>query len=329
MANPLTRSAMLAINATRLAHIPDPLDWLEQQAKTLLNVENYAVIIHDLDQGQDHYHVALKLAKPVRLNTIAKQFGQEPNVVEMWKGNTDNMWSYMTHQTTRAKAEKADYLPYLNDPKKSRWDSPETQAKGAHKIIPKKNSEIEQLAEQIIQGIVTKRDLLQPEMVQTYWKHMNLLDRALKVRNMSLVVAPPNCQTYYIQGASGTGKTSYARALADQKYPNDNAMASAGNDPLQDYLGEKCLIIDEFRPQDYPLPDLLALLDPYHRTRTHKSRYYNKGLATELILITSTITLDDVVRYYTDYTKEDPKQITRRIAKIIDLDEMLGSTAAQ
>lgn len=320
---------MLAINANRLADHKDPLDWLEKQTVLLPHVENYAIIIHDLDQGQDHYHVALKLAQPVRLNTIAKQYGQQPNVVEMWQGHIDNMWSYMTHQTKKAKAEKADYLPYLYDTSKSRWDSQETQEKAKHKTIANANNkkEVEVLAEQVILGNITKKDLLKHSMVMTYWKHKTLLDRALQVRSQSLVVDPPNCKTYYIQGASGTGKTSYARALADTNHPNDNAMASAGNDPLQDYLGEKCLIIDEFRPQDWQLPDLLSLLDPYHRQRTHKSRYYNKGLATELILITSVIPLDDVVDYYTAFTKEDPKQIRRRIAKVIDLDN-IGSSAA-
>lgn len=323
--NPTTRHAMLAINATRLEHHPDPLDWLEQQTKTLQHIQNYAVILHDLDTGQDHYHVAITLSQPMRLNTIAKTYGQEPNVVEMWSGHTDNMWSYMTHQTKKAKAEKADYLPYLYDTTKSRWDSEDTQEKAKHKIRLNDKKEVELLAEKVITGAITKKDLLKHDMVMTYWKHKTLLDRALQLRGQSLTVDPPNCQTYYIQGKSGTGKTSYARNLADTLYPNDNAMASAGNDPLQDYLGEKCLIIDEFRPTDWQLPDLLSLLDPYHRKRTHKSRYYNKGLATEMILITSVVSLDDVITHYTAYTNEDPKQIRRRINKVIDLD-ITGTT---
>lgn len=317
---------MLAINAGRLSEHKNPLDWLEQQTKTLKHVEEYGIILHDLDAGQDHYHVALKLTHPVRLTTIAKQYGQQTNIIEMWTGHLANMWSYLTHQTKTAKAEKADYLPYLHDTTKSRWGSDHTKQQATAKTITTTNNvQVQAIAEMIIKGMTTKKDLLSHDMVMTYWKHKTLLDRALQVRNQSLVVDPPNCVTYYIQGKSGSGKTSYARALADQKHPNDNSMASAGNDPLQDYLGEKCLIIDEFRPQDYQLQDLLALLDPYHRQRTHKSRYYNKPLATQLIIITSVMPLDDVIAYYTDYTKEDPKQIRRRIAKVIDMDTMIGS----
>lgn len=321
--NPTTRHAMLAINAERLNHLDDPLEWLEQQTQTLPHLDNYGIILHDLDVGGDHYHVAIKLTQPMRLKAIADTYGQQPNIVEMWTGQVDNMWSYLTHQTKKAKAEKADYTPYLHDTTKSRWDSTDTQEKARHKKIAKKtDNQVDLLAEQLILGTITKRELLQPDTVMTYWKNKTKLDRAMQVRTEALMVNPPNCKTYYIYGKSRTGKSSYARAIAEEKYPNQWAFASAGNDPLQDYMGEKCLILDDFRPQDYPLNQLLALIDPYHRNRTHKSRYYNKGLATELILITNVAPLEDVVDYYTAYTKEDPRQITARIHKTIDMNDL-------
>lgn len=325
--NPTTRHAMLAINAERLKHLDDPLEWLEQQTKKLPHLDHYGLILHDLDRGADHYHVAITLTQPMRVKAIAKAYGQQPNVVEMWTGHTDNMWSYLSHQTKKAKAEKADYTPYIDNPAKSRWDNDNTKSKAHHKDIAKTsstNKEVELLAEQIILGITTKRDLLHPDKVMTYWKNKTKLDRAIQVRTESLIVNPPNCKTYYIHGKSRSGKSSYARAIAEQRYPNQWAFASAGNDPLQDYMGEKCLILDDFRPQDYPLNHLLALIDPYHRNRTHKSRYYNKGLATELILITNVAPLQDVVDHYTAYTNEDPRQITARIAKTIDMDSLTG-----
>lgn len=325
--NPTTRHAMLAINAERLNPLKNPLEWLEQQTQTLPHLENYGIILHDLDTGGDHYHIALKLSQPMRVKAIADIYGQEPNIVEMWQGHIDNMWSYLTHQTKKAKAEKADYLPYLNNLNKSRWDSENTKAKATYKLIePKKDSKVDKLAEQIIKGEITKRDLLLHDNVMTYWKNKTKLDRAIQVRTESLIVDPPSCKTYYIYGESRSGKSSYARAIAEDKYPNQWAFASAGNDPLQDYMGEKCLILDDFRPQDYQLNHLLALIDPYHRNRTHKSRYYNKGLATELILITNVAPLEDVVAYYTDFTREDPRQITARIDKTINMNDLTITT---
>lgn len=325
--NPTTRHAMLAINAERLKAHDNPLDWLEQQTKSLQHIEDYAVILHDLDTGADHYHVAITLKQPMRIKAIAQAFGQQPNIVEMWTGHIQNMWSYLTHQTTKAKAEKADYLPYLYNTNKSRWSDPTLQEQAKHKrIVAGNKKEVDLLAEQIILGLITKRDLLRHEHVMTYWRNKTKLDRALQVRTESLIIDPPSCKTYYIHGKSRSGKSTYARALAENRYPNSWAFASAGNDPLQDYMGEKCLILDDFRPEDYQLNHLLALIDPYHRNRTHKSRYYNKGLATELILITNVAPLDDVVQYYTGHNREDPKQITARIDKVIDMDAMIGTT---
>lgn len=327
--NPPTRHAMLAINAEKLAHLDDPLDWLEKQTQTLPHLDNYGIILHDLDKAAPHYHVALKLTQPMRVKAIADTYGQQPNVVAMWKGIIENMWSYLTHQTKIAKAEKADYLPYLYDTTKSRWNSTDTQDKAQHKTIANKKSaaQVEQIAYKLLTGEMIKKDLLaNVDIAMVYLKNKTLFDRAIQVRSETLMLDPPNCKTYYIHGKSRSGKSSYARALAQEKYPDQWNFASAGNDPLQDYRGEKCLILDDFRPQDYPLNQLLALIDPYHRNRTHKSRYINKGLATELILITNVAPLEEVVDYYTAGTKEDPRQITARIHKTIDMDDLTITT---
>jgi hypothetical protein len=96
--------------------------------------------------------------------------------------------------------------------------------------------------------------------------------------------------------------------------------ASGANDPLQDYTGEKCMIFDDFRPSDYEWINLLALLDPNYRQRTHQSRYYNKPLATELIILTSVYNISDIADYYHALMPNEPMlQLYRRIGTIIDL----------
>jgi hypothetical protein len=301
----------------------DGLDWLENKAKQLGdNLENYGIIHHDLDTANIHYHVAVKTKQPVRLSAIAKNFEQSENLVKIWRRNEGNMWAYMTHQTKNAKAEKVDYTPYLYNPNKTRFDSEQTKQKCMYDTTKNQKSDkaiLEKICFAVIDGNITKKDLLAPELIKTYWQHKTKIDKAMQVRTESLRLNAPTCKTILITGDSGTGKTRYAIELAKQLYPKTWLMASAGNDPLQDYTGEKCIIFDDWRPQDYPLQDLLALLDPNYRQRTHKSRYYNKPLATELILITTNLTLDNIINYYTGYNNEDPKQIRRRIQKIITM----------
>ncbi len=61
------------------------------------------------------------------------------------------------------------------------------------------------------------------------------------------------------------------------------------------------------------------MLDPEYRNRTLKSRYYNKTLATELIILTSNMDLERVVEHYTMFSEEDPKQIRRRIQRLVTI----------
>lgn len=322
MATPLGRNYMLVITPE---HAGDGLDWLEQKTKQLGdNLENYGIIYHDLDTANLHYHIAIRLKQPARLSTIAKNYEQAENVVNLWRRNEGNLWAYLTHQTTNAKAEKVDYTHYLDDPSKTRFDSEITKEKCKYDPQKSKLSEqtkVEKLCEKILTGEIIEKQLLAPDLIKTYWKHKTKIDNALKLRVKSLRHNAPDCKTTLITGKSGTGKTTYATTLAKKTYPDKWLMASAGNDPLQDYTGENCIIFDDWRPQDYDLQDLLALLDPYYRNRTHKSRYFNKPLATELIIITTNLDIDAIISYYTAFNSEDPKQIRRRINTIVTMAE--------
>lgn len=322
MASPLGRNFMLVITAD---HVTGGLDMLENNTKKLdKNLEKYGIIHHDLDTGNDHYHIALKTTKPMRLSTIAKNYGQPENLVALWRRNEGNLWAYLTHQTNKAKAEKVDYTPYLDNHDKSRFDSDDTKNQCRYdttKSNKSENAKIEKICMQVLTGDILEKQLLAPDLIKTYWQHKTKIDKALQLRNKSLRYNAPICTTTLITGNSGTGKTRYATNLAKKKYPNHWAYASAGNDPLQDYNGEKCIIFDDWRPDEYKLPELLALLDPNYRQRTHKSRYYNKPLATELILITTNQTIYEIIDYYTAFNSEDPKQIRRRIQTIITMQD--------
>ena len=317
MASPLGRNYMLVLTEEFVTSLDDLVAKVQAIQE---NLTDWGVITHDLDAGTNHYHIALKFKNPIRLSTVAILMQQPENLVQLWRRNEGNMWAYMTHQTTQAKANKADYLPYLDDPQKSRWSSEETKDKARYKADKKQSenkAKLDKTIRQILLGETTVKDLLKPENIEYYHENYNKLTRAVQLRTQSLKYNPPRCTTIYIQGQSGTGKTNYATEIAKQMYPDSWAFASAGNDPLQDYTGEKCLILDDWRPTDYTLQDLLAMLDPNHRARTHRSRYYNKPLATEMIIITSNMTFADAVDYYTAYNSEDPVQLRRRVHKII------------
>ena len=290
------------------------LEQLAEKAEKIKNAK-YSIIMHDRDQGSNHYHITLEFDNPRTIQSVAKMLDIPPNFVQKWDKRTYNMYAYMLHDTTDAKNQKADYSDYINRPDKFQTNI-ENYAE-LSSPAPLAGRQLEQMIDDILLGELTRKQLLHPDLIKTYHKHQLKLDRAIKLRTESLKYNPPACSTMLISGQSGTGKTTKAYKLAVNLYPHSYTTASTPNDLLQDYTGEKCIIIDDFRPQDFPFIELLALLDPYHRQKTHRSRYYNRPLATELIIITSIYTIDQIIDHYAwNHPKEDMKQLRRRIQSL-------------
>lgn len=295
------------------------IDELEALCKKLVNAE-YAIMRHDKDIASDHYHIAIAYSSPRSVASIANALNMPANFVAKWDNRKNNLFSYLTHTTAEARAEKYHYDDYLDDATKCRANfnlkeliSRATVASGLSKV--------DEYAHAILDGKITKRELLNDENKHFYWNHKTKLDRAIDIRTQSLIYNPPKCSTILITGKPASGKTTLATRLARFLCGASVVFASGANDPLQDYTGEKCMIFDDFRPSDYEWINLLALLDPNYRQRTHQSRYYNKPLATELIILTSVYSIYDIEKYYHDLLPKEPmQQLFRRVGTVINLD---------
>ena len=55
----------------------------------------------------------------------------------------------------------------------------------------------------------------------------------------------------YIYGNSGTGKTTYAKMIAQEK-GYEIFTSSGTNDPFDGYKGEECVILDDLRGSVFP-----------------------------------------------------------------------------
>lgn len=127
----------------------------------------------------------------------------------------------------------------------------------------------------------------------------------------------------YISGTAGSGKTTFAKRWCE-KANMSYVVSSSGNDPMQDYKGQDVLIMDDFRPSDWRMADLLKLLDN-HTTSSVKSRYHNKYMCyCKLIIITSVIPLDRVwanLADKDDALKEPVNQLLRRVTMSADVSD--------
>ena len=93
-------------------------------------------------------------------------------------------------------------------------------------------------------------------------------------------------EVIWISGGAGTGKTSLARKCAE-KSNRPYFITGSSRDIFQNYSGEHTMIIDELRADMIKYPDLLRILDPFGSQVMAPSRYSDKPLACDLILITS------------------------------------------
>ena len=131
-------------------------------------------------------------------------------------------------------------------------------------------------------------------------------------------------EVIWISGKSGTGKTSLAKEYVE-KLKRPYFITGSSRDIFQNYSGEHTMIIDEFRGDMIKYPDLLRILDPFGSQVMAPSRYSDKPLACDLILITSPYTPVEFYQKLFIHTVEDSidsmEQLLRRITLTIEMDE--------
>ena len=116
----------------------------------------------------------------------------------------------------------------------------------------------------------------------------------------------------WLYGVAGVGKTRFAEyLLRNKKY----AILGSSRDYFQDYNGEHYIILNDLRPRDFNYSDLLRILDPYQHDKAAPSRYHDKKLNAEEIIITTPYSPDDFYKYiFVDDRRVDTvEQLLRRI----------------
>ena len=123
----------------------------------------------------------------------------------------------------------------------------------------------------------------------------------------------------YITGASGTGKSTYAQMICEEK-GYSCFVSSGSNDILDGYGGEDVIILDDLRADYIGVSDLLKLLDN-NTASTVKSRYKNKVLECKMIIITSVNTIEEFFHKALKGSQEPIKQLERRCKTHVRFEE--------
>lgn len=299
------------------------------------NITEIAYSIHDrdiLDDGTPkpvHFHCMVRTQKVTTSKNIAKYFKHNgksisDNYVQRSKfGSYCKMVQYLTHKNDLTKAQ----YDYETEVFKVKGDI-DTYYKTDLDIITKPRYPYyavdwtfvnKSYSQQYLE--IDAMDFGNSQVGQTNKiKCFNQLEKLYNahIKGIQLKGVDREMNVIYITGESGTGKTTIAKFLA-KALGYDICVSSSGNDPMQDYVGQKCLILDEFRQSDWQLSDLLKLLDN-HTTSTIKSRYNNKYMNDcKLIILTSVFPITDTS--YQKYNNEPLKQLYRRINSYVVVSE--------
>ena len=297
-------------------------------------IEKYSYIIHDKDTYTDedeeknpshkkgtlkppHIHllVAFKKEQPQHLANIAAWFSLPPNMISDIKRSWKRALLYQTHLNA---PDKHQYSP---DEVTASFNYKEATEKIEKEEVRKEEMEVvTELLRQILDGTIREynKTILIDNLLLV--KHASKFKEAFKVRSEHLQTTAKERQTecIFITGCSGCGKTTLAKQIAKSK-GLDYFVSSASNDILDGYRQEPVLILDDIRPSALGLSDLLKLLDN-NTASSVKSRYYNKYVHANLIILTSILDIETFYKHVFTESKEPITQLKRRCGTYIKMD---------
>ena len=261
-------------------------------------IKDYAYILHDSDDKKDHVHVMIRTVDTRNSKYVAKWFGVGEHNIERVKGRFTDALLYLTHSNA------PDKFQYLEEQVHSNFDWKKEADK---KSLAGKEQEI---YDKIVTGEIKEYNFHEHITGSFYIRNQRKIKSAFDYRKQSIRSGERKMDCVYITGDSGVGKTSQAKLMAVQRNLS-YYISSGSNDILDGYQGQEVLILDDLRPSSLGLSDLLKLLDP-HTASSVKSRYSNKILECQLIIITTTKPIDTFFATVFENEDESVIQLKRR-----------------
>lgn len=288
---------------------------IQQTLKKYTTIKKWAYILHDKDDTAPHYHIYVNFGTGIPSSLVAQWFNlgyidKEGNqqtgeiFIEKVHGRMADMLMYLTHEN---ESQKYKHI-YDRSEVHSNFDI------GVEIENAKILGDFEHFS--YAQQLSYIQSLPRDEQVSAFTK----LEKLWKIYCQGLVLkSNRELDVVFICGKGGTGKTYYAKKLLN-KLGYDFCVSSSSNDPFQDYLGQKSIILDDIRDSAFDFEDLLKILDN-NTASSVKSRFNNKVFNGSLIVLTSTVPLK---YWYPDRRLtadgiDDMYQLYRRITMYVEV----------
>ena len=319
--------------AQQVQHLPAGIKTKEDLInliKRKLKPQRYAIILHDKDIRSNGtpenpgYHVMLCFRNARYIEAVAKILGDKPQYLAKWDADANNGFAYLLHRTKAAKEQGK----YQYDPSEvtANFDFPslirqiETGLKQG-RAKDESGYKIDELLNALYSGVMSKEEVERHMTGAQYGRYRRQVEDVWRKRLQNLAdewraemaAYSKAIQVIWIYGVAGVGKTRMAKAYAE-KLGQSYYITGSSRDLFQNYKGEHTLIIDELRPNVMRYQDLLRIMDPYGAQVMAPSRYYDKALACNVIIITTPY--DPPTFYVANYVNQVPDgsdQLMRRI----------------
>lgn len=280
---------------------------LEDIVQTVKRLESesgidYSLILHD-EQPTPHVHIVIKFKTPYRFLSLKQNF-----------------FPYGKIETCKSYVKSVQYLVHLNDETKVQysWDDVITNISNLNKFKVKSSSttavKFNEIRELIELGKIRRYERFSKIPSDIYVEFKTKINYAFEHYEGGLIMNNRNITVMFIQGETGTGKTTLAKFISEGLC-KPYVISSSSNDPMQDYEGQEVLILDELRDDIFKFHDFLKIIDN-HTTSSVKSRYNNKQFLGDTIIITSSKPLQN---WYMGVNDEDRKQFFRRLNVVYEI----------
>lgn len=323
----------------QVEYIPSDMKTTDECFTTIMNKlapSKCAVILHDKDVDDNgkikapHIHIMVAFDNARSLKRVATILGIEPQYIEQWKGESLNGYSYLIHATTNAEHQ----YQYSTDEVIANFDFDELmeQARQGIQRVTKTTSAKDEIIiraylDELKKGSVALKEVEDALTGSQFAKAKPRLEHVARKRRDTLaeewrkdmLETGRSIDVIYIYGHAGVGKSRLAKDYAE-KSDSDYFLTGSSRDPFQRYDGQSTIILDELRPSTFPYNDLLKLLDPFNTYSNAPSRYFDKALTANLIIITSPYSPKE---FYQRIIKSD-KHFDERIDSYYQLARRLG-----
>lgn len=250
------------------------------------------------EDSNQHYHIVLNFgSSPIRFSTIKNRF------------------PYGRIETCKSLRATVQYLVHLNDLSKRTYEWSQIVTNDPNidrfKVLSAQalDLKLKKYIDQIMAGEIREFNFATSIEPEVFAKKKSALYNALELYRMKVLQDKTrHINVIVCQGDSGTGKTTYCKAIADAQ-SKSICISSSSNDPFQDYKGEDILVLDELRSDVFCLSDLLKILDN-HTKSTSRSRYNNKLFLGDTIFITTNEEWQD---WYKGDADEERNALKRRV----------------